>query len=422
MAATKGPAWRQLRVPGSMARVSQPSPLAPARQQAHALAESGDLAGAVALLERAVALGKVNLAEDDPDVLVTALQLGRVLQQDDDPVAARRVLEDAYGAGSWRLGDSDALMLEISHEIAMVAEELGNKHEARKAFSRVAELGPATLGEGHPAIARARAYLGQEQDLPVRTEDASPPQPVTPPQVSAPPAQQVSAPPTYPTSIPPAPPPRAPTYQSSASPAYRPSDRAVDEEPTTAIPMQQPPQPAYPQPEPPIWQEQPQPPIWHEQPPPWAPPPQQPFAPPPYEQKPKRGLGIFAAIAAVLAAVIAVSALVFVLANRSGDKNDSDVPTLGGKPPTNVALQDAGTRIKVTWKDPANGSVSFLVAMAQPGQQLKPVGTLGPGQTSYEMNALNPSLNYCFAVVAVYRNNKFATSQQACTDRPTATK
>jgi hypothetical protein len=124
----------------------------------------------------------------------------------------------------------------------------------------------------------------------------------------------------------------------------------------------------------------------------------------------------------VLAALIAVSALVFVLANRSGDKPDPDVPTLGGQPPTGVTLKDLGSRIQVTWKDPANGGVSFLVAMAQPGQQLKPVGTLGPGQTSYELNALNPSLNYCFAVVAVYRDNKFATSQQACTDRPTATK
>lgn len=188
-------------------------------------------------------------------------------------------------------------------------------------------------------------------------------------------------------------------------------------------------------------------PTWHEQPPAWGEPqpsqmpqrsqvPQQAQAPQPwgqfaqpepaqpYDQKPqqKRGLGLFAAIAAVLAAVIAVSALVFVLANRSGDKPDPDVPTLGGKPPTGVTLKDLGASVQVTWQDPANGGVSFLVAMAQPGQQLKPVGTLGPGQTSYVMNALNPGLNYCFAVVAVYRDNKFATSQQACTDRPTATK
>jgi len=115
-----------------------------------------------------------------------------------------------------------------------------------------------------------------------------------------------------------------------------------------------------------------------------------------------------------MAAVIAVAALVFVLANRAGD---SDVPTLGGPPPTAVQLKDGGSRITVTWKDPTDGTVSFVVAMGHPGEQLKPVSTLGPGQTSYVMDALNPALNYCFAVVAVYRDNKFATSQQACTDR-----
>jgi hypothetical protein len=136
--------------------------------------------------------------------------------------------------------------------------------------------------------------------------------------------------------------------------------------------------------------------------------------------QPRRGVGLFAAIAAVLAAVIAVTALVFVLANRSGNQNDdSNVPTLGGSPPADVKLSDEGSRIRLTWTDPANGTVSFMVAMAHPGEQLKPVGTLGPGQTSYEMSALNPTLEYCFAVIAVYRNNKFATSEQACTDRAT---
>jgi hypothetical protein len=133
----------------------------------------------------------------------------------------------------------------------------------------------------------------------------------------------------------------------------------------------------------------------------------------------RKGVGLFAAIAAVLASIIAVAALVFVLANRSGDAgNDSNSPTLGGSPPTDVRLRDNGTQIKVSWVDPAGSGVSFLVAMAHPGEQLKPVATLGPGQTSYEMSALNPALDYCFAVIAVYRNNKFATSAQACTERP----
>lgn len=136
----------------------------------------------------------------------------------------------------------------------------------------------------------------------------------------------------------------------------------------------------------------------------------------PYE---KRGMGLFAAIAAVLAALIAVAALVFVLANRGDDRpTDPNVPTLGGKEPTAVRLRDEGSKIGITWQDPSAGTVSFLVAMGHPGEQLKPVATLGPGQTSYEMGALNNALDYCFTVIAVYRGNQFATSAQTCTDRP----
>ena len=449
-----------------MAGVSQPSPLTPARQRAQVLADSGDLTGAIALLERAVALGRINLAEDDPDVLRTSYLLGQMLRKDDDPSGARRVLEDAYAAGLWRLGDSDALMLEISHDIGVVAEELGNRHEARKAFGRVAELGPATLGAGHWAVVRARAYLGQDQDAAVRVSEPPAPQPAQTPTVpvSEPPTVPVPVvqpePSTEPVSTPPGPvevsreePTTAlpiPPLQTPATPPWPGPDQAPPQEvpPQWSGPVGHGPEQGAPQWSGPVAQGQEQgAPQWsgagqaygHEaQPPQWpGPGPVQAYgqdgqpplwsgAPPAYGQgaaqpPPKRTLGIFAAIAAVLAAVIAVSALIFVLANR-GDKPDPDVPTLGGKPPTGVTLTDRGARIRVTWTDPADGGVSFLVAMARPGEQLKPVSTLGPGTTSFEIGGLNANLNYCFAVVAVYRNNKFATSQQACTNRSTATK
>jgi hypothetical protein len=64
-------------------------------------------------------------------VLRTAFLLGGIHQRADDPSAARRVLEAAYAAGQWRFGDADPLMVEISHDIGVVAEELGNRHEAR---------------------------------------------------------------------------------------------------------------------------------------------------------------------------------------------------------------------------------------------------------------------------------------------------
>jgi hypothetical protein len=133
-----------------------------------------------------------------------------------------------------------------------------------------------------------------------------------------------------------------------------------------------------------------------------------------------RGVGIFAVVAAILAAAVAVAALVVVLAKR-GDDSPSNVPTLGGPAPSGVRLTDSGTEIGISWQDPTEGTVSFMVTMGRQGEILKPVATLGPGKTSYALGGLNGALNYCFTVVAVYRDSQFATSPQACTSRTPAT-
>jgi hypothetical protein len=135
----------------------------------------------------------------------------------------------------------------------------------------------------------------------------------------------------------------------------------------------------------------------------------------------KRGLGLFAAIAAVLASLIAVAALVFVLANRKNDYAPaSNVPTIAGRAPTGVRLTDRGSEIEISWTDPSPGQVSFIVVMAHPGEEFKAMTTLGPGTTSYRAGGLNAKLNYCFAVAAVYSAKTYATSNQSCTSRATA--
>ncbi|MCM4082342.1 hypothetical protein LXN57_32730 [Actinoplanes sp. TRM88002] len=516
------------------------------------------------MLEQAVELGKINLSEDDPDVLLTGFELGRVLQQSDDPMAARRVLEEAYAAGQWRLGDSDPLMLQISHDIGVVAEELGNRHEARKAFSRVAELGPGALGAGHWAVARARAYLGPDQldvrgksaapvgDAPTTVFEAVPPEPrrgeVLPPSdanqqvwtapemVSGPrraPVEQptIAQPAIDPRSGSSAPYPHNRQIPAQRSEAIQPTTPATQGTPFSATahpstrpdPSTAPGTPAYPgapvtgvatpasesnrlrpgasgneaapphpnapasggafHSAPPVgpfypddggyagppygdpahpgvpssggpypgtlrgepaypgapgsggpYATMPGEPYPHGSGYPEAPGAGQVFAPAypsggsgPYVQASdspagRKGLGVFAAVAAVLAAVIAVAALVFVLASRTSDSSDNDnVPTLAGPAPTDVRLRDTGATVGVTWTDPTRATVSFMVIMGRPAQELKPVGTVGPGQTSFEMTGLNATVNYCFAVVAVYSGNQFATSPQACTSRASAT-
>lgn len=478
-----------------MAGVSDASPLTPARRRAQELVASGDLAGARDLLEKAVELGQANLAEDDPDVLLTACHLGRVYQRLDDFASARRVLEEAYAAGQWRLGDHDPLMVEISHDIGVVAEELGNRHEARKAFTRVAEYGPAALGANHEAVGRAQAYLGHAPDSvrPVAPPTAAPAAPgfFEPNLTLITPVPSVDPFPEHATSpgLVEPPPASAPVW----TPAPRRSPEGVDEAtiaqptitprgdaawPAPAVPPEErapAPEQRAPSPE----QRAPAPeqraPVPETDAPrfgqrfgrtdpgagPGAPqlpvqrvPEQQPWpngpgtlpegngarpvhgAPPPggpivvsgavvdgdraYR---KKGVSIFAAIAAALASIIAVAALVFVLANRGDDNSNataSDVPTLAGAPPTDVQLRDRGAEIEITWKDPTSGTVSFMVVMAHPGEELKPLATLGPGKTSYRGGGLSTRLNYCFAVVAVYRANQFATSAESCTSRSSA--
>jgi hypothetical protein len=82
-----------------------------------------------------------------------------------------------------------------------------------------------------------------------------------------------------------------------------------------------------------------------------------------------------------------------------------------------VRLRDYGASVQLFWTDPANGRTSFMVTGGRPGEQLRPMGQVGPTTTSFNLNGLNPELDYCFAVVAVYSSTQFATSPQSCTSR-----
>jgi hypothetical protein len=117
--------------------------------------------------------------------------------------------------------------------------------------------------------------------------------------------------------------------------------------------------------------------------------------------------------------IIAVVALVVVLANRDDDPA-SDVPTLAGPAPSDVRMRDYGSSVKLFWADPANGRASFVVTGGRPGEQLRPMGQVGPTTTTFDLNGLNADLDYCFAIVAVYSTSQFSTSPQTCTSRTPA--
>ncbi|MEV0001489.1 fibronectin type III domain-containing protein [Micromonospora sp. NPDC050980] len=92
-------------------------------------------------------------------------------------------------------------------------------------------------------------------------------------------------------------------------------------------------------------------------------------------------------------------------------------PKVTGPPPGDLRLRDDTTTITVTWTDPTNGGVPFVVAGGRAGQKLGVMATVDAGQTRYTVNGLSAKLDYCFTVLAVYSTDAYATSGQVCTDR-----
>ncbi|MEU4665823.1 fibronectin type III domain-containing protein [Micromonospora chalcea] len=172
------------------------------------------------------------------------------------------------------------------------------------------------------------------------------------------------------------------------------------------------------QPEPGAWPVNP--PMFH-QPAPVQPPGAYPMEP----ERPGRNRTVLALVAggAVLAVVAAVGVGV-VLLNREAAPPPAPVPASGaaspkvaGPPPGDLQLRDDTTTVTVTWTDPTNGGVPFVVAGGRAGQKLGVMATVDAGQTRYTVNGLSAKLDYCFTVLAVYATDSYSTSGQVCTDR-----
>ncbi|MFG1745797.1 hypothetical protein ACGFJ4_16665 [Micromonospora chalcea] len=171
------------------------------------------------------------------------------------------------------------------------------------------------------------------------------------------------------------------------------------------------------QPEPGAWPVNP--PMFH-QPAPVQPPGAYPMEP----ERPGRNRTVLALVAggAVLAVVAAVGVGV-VLLNREAaapapvPASGSASPKVAGPPPGDLQLRDDTTTVTVTWTDPTNGGVPFVVAGGRAGQKLGVMATVDAGQTRYTVNGLSAKLDYCFTVLAVYATDSYSTSGQVCTDR-----
>lgn len=129
-----------------------------------------------------------------------------------------------------------------------------------------------------------------------------------------------------------------------------------------------------------------------------------------------------AIVAAVLAAlaILAAAATVVVrfmaAAPPAASSSPTASPTAQVGPVTGVRLSDGGESITLSWLSPPD-SVPVVVSGAPAGEQSRVFAALPPGSTSYTAHGLDPELDYCFTVVAVYSTEVFAPSQLACTQR-----
>jgi hypothetical protein len=420
-----------------MADVSQPPPLPAVRRNAQVLSDAGDSAAARRLLTQAIEAGRPAYGEDDREVLATAHLLARLHVQADDPAAARRVLEEALAAGLRRWGDADPLLLAISFDLGTVAEELGNRHEARRNFTRVATAGPAALGADHWTVRAARDYLGGEPPSAGASAPAAEPhtpRPALADTTIALPSSPSISPPSWPLTTPrftPSPTQPSPTRPGPAQPGPTQAGPAEPAPPLPApaqpaqsgSPVPGPTRPAPPQPGP-VYPGQTYPatpshqlssyPVITTSPT---------AAPAPAPVARGRGATIAAAVAAAVAVLAAAVVVVVALADRPASApgptptGPSTGPAVGGEPPTDLALRDDGAAITITWTDPTGGGVPFIVAGARRGQQLGAMASIDPGGTSHTVNGLSPLVDYCFTVLAVYSTETYATSGQVCTNR-----
>jgi Fibronectin type III domain len=146
---------------------------------------------------------------------------------------------------------------------------------------------------------------------------------------------------------------------------------------------------------------------------------------------PPRSRGTLVVALVVVALIAIVGAGVLLLANR--DRAGAPVGNGPATPtpqatrfitatredaPKNVKIVDQrGTTLTVTWTDPTNGTVSFVVNGVGPNDEKLDPKYLGQGETSVTFTGLSPTKNYCFLVAAVYSASHVAVADQTCTKR-----
>lgn len=387
--------------------------------QARALRQQGDLAGAVDLVSHTLDAAGLTLGPDDPEVLGLAGLLAGLHRDAGELTSARRVLEEALADGYHSPGPAHPVMVRLAADLGAVADALGNKHEARRNYSLVAQYGPAVLGPDDPALRAATRYLHAGAP-PIPTQPGPPPAAIRrppPAEPGPPPAPPLLTPepvdPTEGSGPPPIdlrPSPESPgVYVVEPETGYAPAPEASYEPSLFAQPGMREPsfQPDYRGVAGSPWVEDDE--------------DEQELAP--YRnRRPLLIFGILVAIGVIVAAVVVV--VMFLRAESdppvsppSGTATASS-PSVGEPgAPTGLSLRDNAGSVTLTWGDPSGGKASFIVLGGLASGSPRAFATLPTGQSAYTVNGLNPQAEYCFRVAAVYSVDQLIPSGSVCTTR-----
>ncbi len=85
--------------------------------------------------------------------------------------------------------------------------------------------------------------------------------------------------------------------------------------------------------------------------------------------------------------------------------------------PSDVQLEDHTTSVTLSWTDNSDGRGIYYIVGAPEGSDPRVMTEAAPGITQVTLEALNPTVNYCFTVVVIISVDEVAFSEQTCTDR-----
>ncbi|GAB3146758.1 hypothetical protein GCM10027290_29010 [Micromonospora sonneratiae] len=127
----------------------------------------------------------------------------------------------------------------------------------------------------------------------------------------------------------------------------------------------------------------------------------------------------------VTAAVIGMSSVFLTALLRPDGQSPAATPTppppaatvVTLAAPQDVRLDDERIAVTLTWRDPSGGQAAFYVVGGPAGREPDNLANAPRGATSVRVNGLNPTVEYCFIVVAVLSVDEVAHSGEICTRR-----